>query len=179
LRRSEHQLRDADRRKDEFIAMLAHELRNPLVPIRTGVELLKRTRERPDIIDSVRPMMERQIGHMVRMIDDLLDVSRITSGKLELQRQPVTLSSVVGTAIELTREDMTARNHEFAVNLPEPRWILNVDPTRFAQVIANLLQNAAKFTPAGGKISLDAAIKRNVPGIGLEWDEVAIAKARA
>ena len=159
LRRSEHQLRDADRRKDEFIAMLAHELRNPLVPIRTGVELLKRTRERPDIIDSVRPMMERQIGHMVRMIDDLLDVSRITSGKLELQRQPVTLSSVVGAAIELTREDMTARNHEFAVNLPEPRWILNVDPTRFAQVIANLLQNAAKFTPAGGKISLDAAIK--------------------
>ena len=159
LRRSEHQLRDADRRKDEFIAMLAHELRNPLVPIRTGVELLKRTRERPDIIDSVRPMMERQIGHMVRMIDDLLDVSRITSGKLELQRQPVTLSSVIGTAIELTREDMTARNHEFAVNLPEPRWILDVDPTRFAQVIANLLQNAAKFTPAGGKISLDATIK--------------------
>ena len=159
LRRSEQQLRDADRRKDEFIAMLAHELRNPLVPIRTGVELLKRTRERPDIIDSVRPMMERQIGHMVRMIDDLLDVSRITSGKLELQRKPVTLSSVIGTAIELNREVMTERGHEFAVNLPEPRWILNVDPTRFAQVIANLLQNAAKFTPAGGRISLDAAIK--------------------
>lgn len=159
LRRSEHQLRDADRRKDEFIAMLAHELRNPLVPIRTGVELLKRARERPDIIDSVRPIMERQIGHMVRMIDDLLDVSRITSGKLQLQRQPVTLSSVIGTAIELNREAITAGNHELAVNLPEPRWILNVDPTRCAQVISNLLHNAAKFTPAGGRISLDATIK--------------------
>ena len=159
LRRSAHQLRDADRRKDEFIAMLAHELRNPLVPIRTGVELLKRARERPDTIDSVRPMMERQIGHMVRMIDDLLDVSRITSGKLELQRQPVTLSSVIGTAIELNREAITAGNYEFAVNMPEPRWILNVDPTRFAQVIANLLHNAAKFTPPGGHISLDATVK--------------------
>ena len=159
LRRSEHQLREADRRKDEFIAMLAHELRNPLVPIRTGVELLKRVRERPDVIDSVRPMMERQIGHMVRMIDDLLDVSRITSGKLELQRQAVTLSSIVGTAIELNREAITAGNHEFTVNLPEPRWVLNVDPTRFAQAISNLLQNAAKFTPAGGRISLDATIR--------------------
>jgi PAS domain S-box-containing protein len=159
LHRSAHQLRDADRRKDEFIAILAHELRNPLVPIRTGVELLKRARERPDIIDSVRPMMERQIGHMVRMIDDLLDVSRITSGKLELQRQLVTLSSVIGTAVELNREAIAAGNYEFAVNLPEPRWILNVDPTRFAQVISNLLQNAAKFTPAGGRISLDATIK--------------------
>src|SRR6201999_38059 len=83
LRRSEQQLRDADRRKDEFIALLAHELRKPLVPIRTGVELLKKARERADVIDSVRPMMERQIGYIVRMIDDLLDVSRITSGKLE------------------------------------------------------------------------------------------------
>ena len=159
LRRSEHQLREADRRKDEFIAMLAHELRNPLVPIRTGVELLKRVREHPDMIDSVRPMMERQIGHMVRMIDDLLDVSRITSGRLELHCQAVTLSSLVGTAIELNREAITAGNHTFTVNLPEPRWILNVDPTRFAQVISNLLQNAAKFTPAGGRISLDATIK--------------------
>jgi PAS domain S-box-containing protein len=171
LRRSEHQLRDADRRKDEFIAMLAHELRNPLVPIRTGVELLRRARERPDIIDSVRPMMERQIGHMVRMIDDLLDVSRITSGKLELQRRPVTLSSVIGTAIELNREAIAAGNHEFAVNLPEPRWILNVDPTRFAQVISNLLQNAAKFTPSGGRISLDATIK---PEEGENPDELVL-----
>lgn len=159
LRRSEHHLRDADRRKDEFIAMLAHELRNPLVPIRTGVELLKKARERPDIIESVRPMMERQIGHMVRMIDDLLDVSRITSGNLALQRQPVTLSSLIGTAVELNRDAIAAANHEFSVNVPEPRWVLNVDPTRFAQVIANVLQNAAKFTPPGGRIALDATIK--------------------
>jgi signal transduction histidine kinase/ActR/RegA family two-component response regulator len=158
LRRSEHELRVADRRKNEFIAILAHELRNPLVPIRAGVELLRKYREQPDIIDSVRPMMERQIGHIVRMIDDLLDVSRISSGKLELQRQPVTLSSLIGAAVEMNREAIAAANHSLTVNVPEPRWILNVDSTRFTQVISNLLQNAAKFTPAGGSVVLDAVI---------------------
>jgi signal transduction histidine kinase/DNA-binding response OmpR family regulator len=158
LRRSEQQLRDTDRRKDEFIAILAHELRNPLVPIRTGVELLRKARERADIVESVRPMMERQVGHIVRMIDDLLDVSRITSGKLELQRRPATLSSLVGAAIEMNREAITVGNHVFTVNVPEPRWILNVDPTRFTQIISNLLQNAAKFTPPGGRVGLDAVI---------------------
>jgi CheY-like chemotaxis protein len=133
-------------------------LRNPLVPIRAGVELLRKYREQPDIIDSVRPMMERQIGHIVRMIDDLLDVSRISSGKLELQRQPVTLSSLIGAAVEMNREAIAAANHSLTVNVPEPRWILNVDSTRFTQVISNLLQNAAKFTPAGGSVVLDAVI---------------------
>jgi signal transduction histidine kinase len=151
-------LRDAGHRKDEFIAMLAHELRNPLVPIRTGIELLKKARDRIDIVDTVRPMMERQIGHMVRLIDDLLDVSRITSGKLVLQRRPVTLSSIIGNAIETHREAIGTKNLKFSVNLPEPRWILNVDPTRLAQAISNLLENAVKFTPAGGKVTLDAVI---------------------
>jgi len=151
-------LRDADHRKDEFIAMLAHELRNPLVPIRTGIELLKKARDRIDIVDTVRPMMERQIGHMVRLIDDLLDVSRITSGKLVLQLRPVTLSSLIGNAIEVHREAISAKSLKFSVNLPEPRWILNVDPTRLAQAISNLLENAVKFTPGGGKVTLDAVI---------------------
>jgi signal transduction histidine kinase len=151
-------LRDAGHRKDEFIAMLAHELRNPLVPIRTGIELLKKARDRIDIVDTVRPMMERQIGHMVRLIDDLLDVSRITSGKLVLQRRPVTLSSIIGNAIEPHREAISTKNLKFSVNLPEPRWILNVDPTRLSQAISNLLENAVKFTPAEGKVTLDALI---------------------
>jgi signal transduction histidine kinase len=164
-------LRDADHRKDEFIAMLAHELRNPLVPIRTGIELLKKARDRVDIVDTVRPMMERQIGHMVRLIDDLLDVSRITSGKLVLQRRPVTLSSIIGNAIEAHRETISTKSLKFSVNLPEPRWILNVDPTRLAQAISNLLENAVKFTPAGGKVALDAIIG---PGQGGSVDELVL-----
>ena len=159
LRTGAQQLRDADRRKDEFIAMLAHELRNPLVPIRTGVELLKNARDQPQLLDSIRPMMERQIGHMVRMIDDLLDVSRITSGKIELQRRPVTLASVVGSAIEANRAAIDANDLDLTVNLSEPHWTLNVDPTRFAQVISNLLQNASKFTPRSGHITVAATIE--------------------
>lgn len=159
LRQSERELRDADRRKDEFIAMLAHELRNPLVPIRTGVELLKNVREQPVLIDNIQPMMERQVRHMVRLIDDLLDVSRITSGKIELQRQPVTLASIVGTAIEANRSAINAGNLELTVDLSEPHLVLNVDPTRFAQVLSNLLQNASKFTGPGGRIGISARVE--------------------
>jgi PAS domain S-box-containing protein len=152
-------LRDADRRKDEFIAVLAHELRNPLVPIRTGVELLRSSRSRPELIDTIWPMMERQVGHMVRLIDDLLDVSRITSGKIELQRQRVTLGSVVGIAIEANRDAINTRGLELVVNLSDPHSVIDVDPTRFAQVISNLLQNAAKFTQTGGRITLTAGLE--------------------
>jgi signal transduction histidine kinase/CheY-like chemotaxis protein len=159
LRASEKQLREADRRKDEFIAVLAHELRNPLVPIRTGVELLKSVRERPVLIDTLRPMMERQVGHMVRLIDDLLDVSRITSGKIELRRQRVTLSSVVGSAIEANRDAIAGGGLELSTSMDDPHRIIEVDPTRFSQVISNLVQNAAKFTTAGGKITISAAVE--------------------
>jgi signal transduction histidine kinase/DNA-binding response OmpR family regulator len=158
LRASEHQLREADRRKDEFIAVLAHELRNPLVPIRTGIELLNSARENPGLIDTIRPMMERQVGHMVRLIDDLLDVSRITSGKIELRRQRVSLTSLVTSAVEANRSAIATGQLDLTVDLEDPHRILEVDPTRFSQVIANLLQNAAKFTPAGGKIALTAHV---------------------
>jgi PAS domain S-box-containing protein len=163
LRQSEQQLRETDRRKDEFIAVLAHELRNPLVPIRTGVELLKHAREQPATIDTIRPMMERQIGHMVRLIDDLLDVSRITSGKIELQPRAVTLASIVSSAIEANRAAISGAELELAVNLSDPLWVLYVDPTRFVQVLANLLQNAAKFTAPGGRIAITATIERADP----------------
>jgi signal transduction histidine kinase len=159
MRQSERQLRDADQRKDEFIAMLAHELRNPLVPIRTGVELLKNAREQPVLIDNIQPMMERQVRHMVRLIDDLLDVSRITSGKIELQRQHVTLASIVGTAVEANRSAINAGNLVLTVDLSDPHLVLNVDPTRFAQVLSNLLQNATKFTGSGGRIGISARVE--------------------
>lgn len=152
------ELRESDRRKDEFLAVLAHELRNPLVPIRTGIDLLKDAHDRPELIDTVRPMMQRQVDHMVRLIDDLLDVSRINSGKIELHRQPVTLGSVIESAVEINRSAIEAAKLAFTVNLHEPQLLLHVDPTRFTQVISNLLQNAAKFTPAGGHIRLDTAL---------------------
>jgi signal transduction histidine kinase len=159
LRASEQQLRDADRRKDEFLAVLAHELRNPLVPIRTGVEVLKSMQKNPAMLETLQPMMERQVGHMVRLIDDLLDVSRITSGKIELQRRPVTLASIVTSAVEANRSALAAGNLDLSINLEDPSRVLNVDPTRFSQVISNLLQNATKFTGPGGKVAIRAAVE--------------------
>lgn len=158
LRLREQQLREADRRKDEFLAILAHELRNPLVPIRTGVDLLKDAHERPDLIDTVRPMMQRQVDHMVRLIDDLLDVSRITSGKIGLHRQSVRLGSVIESAIESHRSAIAAGKLDLSVTIGEPQLLLDVDPARFTQIIANLLQNAVKFTAPGGRIGLEAAL---------------------
>ncbi len=147
-------LKDSDRRKDEFLAMLAHELRNPLAPIRNGIALMKRAREEPALIDEIHPMMERQIGHAVRLIDDLLDVSRISTGKIELQRMPVSLSSLVESAVEANRAAIAASGIDFQFELDDPDRLLDVDPTRLPQVISNVLHNAIKFTPRGGKITL-------------------------
>ena len=170
LRTSEEQLREADRRKDEFLAMLAHELRNPLAPIRTGLELIRVAGNTPDAVDRVRNMMERQVGHMVRLIDDLMDVSRITSGKIQLQREPTTLSSLVTSAIEPSRAAITAKQIRLTVDLPEPSCVLDVDPTRFVQVISNLLHNATKFTGAGGSIVVSA----HISGDGLTPRELSL-----
>ncbi|MBL8271892.1 hybrid sensor histidine kinase/response regulator [Steroidobacter sp.] len=152
-------LREADRRKDEFLAVLAHELRNPLVPIRTGVELLSRAAQQPALIEKIRPMMERQVAHVVRLIDDLLDVSRITSGKIELQRQKVTLASVIDSAVEANRSAIATAGLELALNVETPEGLIEVDPTRLSQVIANILHNATKFTPRGGVVTLDARVR--------------------
>ncbi|MDI1437006.1 hybrid sensor histidine kinase/response regulator [Polyangium sorediatum] len=149
------ELRDQDRRKDEFLATLAHELRNPLAPIRTGLSLLQMARDEAQG-QRIRAMMERQVGHMVRMVDDLLDVSRITRGKVELRKERVELGAVLESALETSRPLIEAAGHAFSVSLPtEPLW-LSADPTRLAQVLANLLNNAAKYTPAGGRIRLVA-----------------------
>ena len=147
---------EADRRKDEFIATLAHELRNPLAPIRNGLEIFKRTPGLPPAVGKVRDMMDRQLTHMVRLVDDLLDVSRISRDKLELRVRPVTLQEIVDDAIEASRPNIDAANHTLAVDLPQRPVRIEGDLTRLAQVLSNLLNNAAKYTPAGGRIGVGA-----------------------
>ena len=156
--RAEEQLREANARKDEFLAMLAHELRNPLAPIRTGLELIRRGGDTVVAVERVRGMMERQVGHMVRLIDDLLDVSRITSGKIALQREPTPLASLVHSAVEANRAAMAAKHIDLRVELPTDPCVIDVDPTRFVQILSNLLHNAAKFTNNGGSVCISATI---------------------
>ena len=156
LRESEEQLREAGRRKDEFLALLAHELRNPLAPIRTGLELIRVAGNSTAAVERVRAVMERQVGHMVRLIDDLLDVSRITSGKIRLQREPTSLRTLVNNAVEANRTTIAEKDLALRVDVPDV--VLDVDPTRFVQVISNLLHNAAKFTEAGGSIGVSAQL---------------------
>lgn len=149
-------LRDADRDKDEFLATLAHELRNPLAPVRTGLNLLKLA-PGGEQAARVRDMMERQFGHMVRLIDDLLDVARISRGKVTLVREQVTLQDVVASALETSDPLIAAARHTLELRLPEAPVHLFVDPMRLAQVLSNLVSNAAKYTPDGGTITLSAA----------------------
>jgi PAS domain S-box-containing protein len=149
------QLREQDRRKDEFLATLAHELRNPLAPIRTGLHAL-RAGCSPEQQIRLGEMMERQLGHLVRMVDDLLDISRVTLGKITLKKEHVDFRTVLHGALETTRPLVEAAAHELAVRLPPDPLPLEVDPTRIAQVIANLVNNSAKYTPRGGRIQITA-----------------------
>lgn len=152
LRNQATLLLEADRHKNEFLATLAHELRNPLAPIRSGLSVLQIGG--PEQLPRVLDVMERQLGHMVRLIDDLLDVSRVSSGKITLKPALVELSTVVESAVEASRPLMTTAGHQFTVTMPgAPIW-LHADPTRIAQIVSNLLNNAAKYTPRGGRIEL-------------------------
>jgi PAS domain S-box-containing protein len=157
-RRAEQALRDADQRKDAFLSILAHELRNPLAPIRTGIELLRIGGGKPAAINRVVPVLERQVAHMVRLIDDLLDVSRITSGKIQLQFQRTSLKDLVDSAIEANRAAIESAGLNLTVTLPETPCLLEVDPTRFVQVLSNVLNNATKFTDRGGSIGVSAML---------------------
>lgn len=161
-RRAEEALREADQRKDAFLAVLAHELRNPLAPIRTCLELLRVGDDKPGAINSVRPILERQVAHMVRLIDDLLDVSRITSGKIQLQRQPASLKELVNAAIDANRAAIDSAGLTLSVGVPDTPCILDVDPTRFVQVLSNLLHNSTKFTDRGGKIDIITTVDHTV-----------------
>ena len=155
-KRVEQALRDADRRKDEFLATLAHELRNPLAPIRNSLQILKMPRLDAATVERSREMMERQVHHLVRLVDDLLDVSRVMRGKIELRKERVELATVVAQAVETVQPLVEAQGHELTVNLPPESLPLDADPVRLAQVVGNLLTNAAKYTEAKGRIWLSA-----------------------
>jgi two-component system, chemotaxis family, CheB/CheR fusion protein len=156
-RRAEEMLREAARRKDEFLAVLAHELRNPLAPIRFALELANHPSLSTGQQDAARAIVERQVAHMTRLLDDLLDVSRITSGKIELKKQPTELKSIIAAAIETARPALEERRHRLQVTMPSPPINLVADPIRLAQVFSNLLINAAKFTMAEGEVDISIA----------------------
>lgn len=156
LRLQADRLVEADRHKNEFIATLAHELRNPLAPIRNGVAVLKIGNA--DQTPSVLAMMDRQLSQMVRLIDDLLDVSRMSRGDIEVKRELVDLASIIDSAVETSRPLISASKHDFTVAVPADVVWLEADKMRVAQAISNLLNNAAKYTPAGGKIELAARL---------------------
>lgn len=155
-KRAEVELRDADRRKDEFLATLAHELRNPLAPITNSLEILKLPEIDAQIAQQTRDVIERQVQQLVRLVDDLLDVSRVMRGKIELRLAHVELATVVARAVETARPLIDAQGHRLEISLPSSSIPLNVDPVRLAQVIGNLLTNSAKYTERNGLIRLSA-----------------------
>jgi signal transduction histidine kinase/ActR/RegA family two-component response regulator len=150
-------VQENDRRKNEFLAMLAHELRNPLAPMRSAVEIVQRLNLKDETLEWASDVITRQLEHLVRLVDDLLDISRISGGKIQLRKEPFDVSKAVARAVETSRPLIDARKHEINVTLPtEPVW-LDADLVRLAQVLSNLLNNAAKYTPEGGKIDLNVA----------------------
>lgn len=155
IRRFAAQLAETNRRKTEFLATLAHELRNPLAPIRNGLEVLRLTGSSTPAAARVQGMMARQVDHMVHLIDDLLDVARIDSGKIELKTERLDLGPVVASAVEASLPLIDAGHHVLEVSLPEEALVVDADATRLAQVVSNLLSNAAKYTPARGRIRLE------------------------
>ncbi len=161
LQRLQNELRQADRRKDEFLATLAHELRNPLAPIRNSLEVLRLSDDLSPAATRVREIMQRQVDHLVRLVDDLMEISRFTRGKIDLRKEPLDLVAVIRSAVETSRPVIDAGGHQLAITLAPERMTLVADPVRLAQVIANLLNNAAKYTENGGQIWLAARREGN------------------
>ncbi len=177
LQRKTEELEDADRRKDEFLAMLAHELRNPLAPIRSATEILRLRGSDEQDPRWARRVIERQVQHMAHLVDDLLEVSRITTGKITLAKERVEVASIVKQAVETARPGIERREHQLQVSLPATPLYLDADPTRMAQVIGNLLDNAAKYTEPGGSIGIEVqpettevVIRVYDSGIGISAD---------
>lgn len=174
-RQRQYQVRDADQRKDEFLATLAHELRNPLAPIRTSMGILEHLHPDSPQVSQVRNVVNRQVTHLTRLVDDLLDVARITSGKVVLKKNEISLKSVITHAVEISSSALDSKNHALQLIEPTADYLLDADHARLVQSVANLLVNAAKFTPAQGRITLKVeasgstvvfSIRDN--GIGLE-----------
>ncbi|MGV3484648.1 MAG: ATP-binding protein, partial [Planctomycetaceae bacterium] len=168
-------LRDADRRKDEFLATLAHELRNPLAPIRNSLQILKMSRIDAEIVEHSREIMERQVHHLVRLVDDLLDVSRVMRGKIELRKERIELATVLARAVETVQPLVDAQGHELTVCLPNESLLLDADPVRVAQIVGNLLTNAAKYTEANGRIWLTAEREGDVAVLRVRDNGIGIA----
>ncbi|HET6599294.1 MAG TPA: ATP-binding protein, partial [Burkholderiaceae bacterium] len=168
-KRDEQALRDADRRKDEFLAMLAHELRNPLAPIRNALEIVRPVVDgaavhRPDAVHAAMGMLDRQVGQLVRLVDDLLDTNRISRGRIELRRERVDVARLVADVVESARPVCESRGHELTATWPPEPIHLNADPVRMEQIVGNLLNNACKFTGEGGRIRVDVEIDAAGPG---------------
>ena len=170
-------LADLDRRKDEFLATLAHELRNPLAPIRNSLHILRMPGVDAGTVERSREMIERQVQQMVRLVDDLMDVSRIVQGKVELRWERIELAAVVARAVETARPVIDAKGHDLAISLPPESLPLEADPVRLAQVVGNLLTNAAKYTEPGGRLRLtarrdgdEAVLRVTDTGIGIAPD---------
>ena len=175
LRRSAEALREADRRKDEFVALLAHELRNPLAPIRYALAANRKAPRTPEQRREAEEIIERQVAHMSRLLDDLLDISRITRGKLELKKSTTELTSVLGAAIETVRPLVDAKHHTLALDLPPQPVRLEADAVRLAQIFSNLLINAAKYTAPGGRIQLRAHQERRTVIVSVSDNGIGIA----
>jgi len=175
LRKSEESLKESDRRKNEFLATLSHELRNPLAPIRNAVQILKAKGPRdPDLVWS-RDLIEHQVGQMARLMDDLLDISRITSNKLELRKSRIDLASVVKNALDTSRPIIDEAGHELTVALSSEPLYLDADPVRLGQVFSNLLNNAAKYSREGGRIRLSAERRDNEVVVSVKDSGIGIA----
>jgi PAS domain S-box-containing protein len=155
---AEEDLREADRRKDEFLATLAHELRNPLAPIRNSLHIFRMKGIQDPAVEQVTSMMERQVAHMVRMVDDLLEVSRISRGKIELRKESVELAAVLRNAVDTSLPLIEKGHHKLIVDVPDEPVLLEADPVRLAQVFANLLNNSAKYTREGGEIRVTVTV---------------------
>jgi len=176
--RHEESLRLADQRKDEFLATLGHELRNPLAPLVTGLQLLKTTGRHDPIANEVSAIMERQVSHLTRLVDDLLELSRITRGIIDVQRVPLDLRTVVRTAIDATRPLLEAARHQLTLELPDDEITVSGDAVRLTQVFANLLTNAAKYTDDGGRIRLAVSTEGDRVVVSARDNGIGIAPAQ-
>src|SRR5690606_25874752 len=173
LKRAEAQLREFDRRKDEFLATLAHELRNPLAPLLYCIELLEARVEDAELSGTI-DIMRRQSDHLVRLVDDLVDMSRITQNKLALKLEPISLQDVITTAVEARRSEIAAKQQTLTVQLPEEPIELHGDLVRLAQVFGNLMSNSIKYTGAGGQIRIDAMIEGSYATVSITDNGIGI-----
>jgi signal transduction histidine kinase len=169
------QLRQQDRRKDDFIATLSHELRNPLAPIRAAAKVIASPQVAPAQLQRAQLIIERQVTHMALLLDDLLDVARITQGKLQLKKQTVALLDVVDAAVEAVRPALNAKNHLLSLSLPAEPVLLDADPLRLSQILSNLLMNAAKYSDAGNHIEVGCIVRGDTLSLSVKDDGIGIA----